>query len=311
MDINEFISCDSVLNENIINNSNFENTRCRLFSSKIHVSDITIDGMFFYAISHSKKKINRTEHDNQDFEGGKLYFNYVETVNIFYLDNKLKVVNYITNRYIVIYKLKLESKTQFKIIRDENGLCLKLILDTFLSLTDSVMPVNVYTNDPIISEIFSYLICNHVDKDKHFKNIPSECFNKRLDTYQILVHYVKCEKNQHMLSNMKYPKKTHSCLFKSNKKTIYNNGYCCSVPYTFDDQNVMILDNNFNHQCPPTIFINIPPSAINKNYFKRKNQKIKKRKNIAICNSPFLNPDHVIHKNMEKMFQYFVRKKNT
>lgn len=309
MDINEFLQCNSLLNENIINSSNFENTRYRLFSLKFHATDIIVKGLFFYCISHSKRKINRTEHD-KNFEGRKLYFNYVDNINIFYLDNKLKIVNYITNRYIQINKLKLESIRQFKIIQDKKGLCLKMILDTFLSLCNIGMPVNIYTSDPIISELLCFLIHNYVDKDKHFKRIPSECFNKYLNTYQILVHYIKCEKNQHMLSNKKYKKKTHSCLFKSSKKTnsIYND--YCSVPYTFEDQNVKIVDNNFNHQCPPTIYINIPPSAINKNYF-IKNKKNLKIKNIATCknlSSPFLNPDHVIHKNMEKMFQYFVQK---
>ena len=267
----------SRLNENIIYSSNFEYHRTRSLSTISHsVSDIKIDGQYNFYLSPSKRKIDRADIGDNIPNTGKLVFDYTDNSNVFYMNNKLQIVNTVTNRYCQFNNVNIVSNTLCKNISNPSGISLSTIREEFLTCCCQKMPVNVLTVDPIIYEVMYFIISNFVYRDIHFVDIPIRCYNKYSGLVQILIHYVtKCKEHG-------YNRKTHSCLIRNNKdcNTVVNsnNTRVTNIPYTFSDQYVVICDNNFNYTCPPIIKINIPVSAIDRkcNFLLDTTQKKKK-----------------------------------
>ena len=274
-------------NNNIIRNSSFELCRSINGMIKQQPSDIYIKGLYTYYISYSKKKINRKL--NKFKKGGKLTCTYEDSATNLYLNNKLKVVNCVTNRLVKFQYIEISSSTSKKeIISNLHGLSMKCILNICLTICNGSLPVNIYTNDPIIFELFFFLVDNFIYKDIHFKSdlLQNSC--------RIMIRFIACD-DLYLIHKKKLPYKTHTVALKDSVDDNDHDHDNVSLSYTFSDQNVVIIDNNYNHLNSPKIFINIPRSAINKDYFSKDD----------LTHVYFLEPQHVVHKNIKNTLKYF------
>lgn len=331
----------------IILKSNYEIDRCKRSVLKIRGNDFFISGQFNFFYSPMKKKINKTKllyassssnffiqkrkslkkigtlNINDEYDtnttynnSGRNIFQYTSMSKLFYLDNKLKVINLISNRFAIISSLKLQSlfRDEYIINNDSNnndkkndacetniktfiddGICVKSISEQLTSFLinnrNCHFPTNIFTNHPVICEIIVYILTEFVSK-----HIPPQ---------KILVSFVKnCENLQYLMydNNEKFEYKTRTCLLNSNpynndiiNKNIYNQ------PYTFGDQNFIIWDNNYNYS--KKIYVNIPLTAINnKSYFKIDKNK-NKHDGHNYDNENFLKDDFL--KLLGKSLSYF------
>ena len=168
---------------NMINSSNYEINRNRR-NTPISSSDLVIHGLVMYNYAPLKRRIDGKDLFNTAIVG-RSYLHYNDDTDTFFTDNKLKVIDIISNRnfnilYLIFHRgdgliLKIKHDLQEK---DKFGLCLKTIMNAFLqvcSYTSSNgscsynFPKNIFTNDPLVCELFHYLLSKFLMY--HHKNI--------------------------------------------------------------------------------------------------------------------------------------------
>ena len=300
------MNCSSY--ENIIRNSNYD-FKCKKGLLKQKSSDLYVNGIYNFHLSYSKKKINR-KRNNIHLPNGKLTYKYTKDDNILYVNNKLKIINAVTNRFICFYYIEIESTDGRKQqIVNKTGIKIREIIDAFCNVANGHMPVNVYTKDPIIFELFFFIVNNYIYQDTHFTHFYNASFNKNINKYQIYIQFIfKCS-NVFQIHKHKVSYKTHSCIMGKNTNRILDDnnnsgGVDNKWPYKFSDQSVIIVDNNINTVISPKIHINIPRAAIHQDYF---NDEKNCRNNYWKRMDCFVKPNHVFLKHLGQTFNYFTR----
>ena len=273
-------------NNYIIKNSNFEHHRTRWKKMKINNSDIIIFAKFIYVYAPFKRKLNRYVNQNS--------YKYNQFCNVFYLDNKLKIQDDISNRIVVFKKLEFISKAHNKkiiLIEDSinYGISINSIIYAIKKITDGICPVTVFTEHPIINELAVFIFTNYINKVTDFSFIPKDCFEKS-KIPRISFTYVNTNKNLLTIKGSNnYVFKTRKCILKYTDKNISCNNEI-NDPYLLDKENIIIIDNNYNDNVSPKIIINIPVNAMIFDHEKGKY---------------FINKEHNIFDNISKTFKYF------
>ena len=226
------------LNANILLNANYEFNRCSSTSSiALSPTDISASCLYTFCYSPSKRKIGKE----------KRLFYYTPNSTVLYLDNKFKVVEYVTNRYVVVQQIRFTVGNVYRILEMLNGISIKNICDHFLFCCNAIIPANVITHDPIVCEVLSFAISNYIrccDLPKHILNTTD---------MKTLVHFVsKCQvhgnKRKTRACHIRYHHTTNSPPKDVIKvKEEVEDGYCLqekeeeddrqhgAEPYTFHD----------------------------------------------------------------------------
>ena len=308
-----------LFNRRILMNSNYEYFRFKTTPiTNFTPSDLYVSATYLYVCAPIKKKM-RQSFKNRPRKGRNIYM-YESSSNAFYIDNKFKITSQITNRFVVFNKVRITSKERnltFDITEDDIfGVCIETLEKNLLNAMDSSAPVNIFTTDPIVAELCVFIFTTFLNKNKLFikeigKNFVPNC-NLRPRPYcvdmQVLVHTFQ-DKSLEEIYRIKpgeyYQYKTRNCILplrgshpdddidddddnddsdKTRRNTFYN----------FYNENVIILDNNYNKN--QKIILNIPKNAIHKSFFNP----------IVDKNIPhFVNTDSFFYKSLPKALNYF------
>ena len=141
------------------------------------------------------------------------------------------------------------------------GIRIESIIECILKISKRVMPVHVYTSNPVICELMVFIISNYL-RQNIFTHIPQECYNKYRNVFQIVIYYIKnLQSVHHIQSTEKYCVKTRSCVITTEKNMDVDDEDSSPSPlYTFNDQSIVIVDNNYNDLKPPKIIYLKNPS---------------------------------------------------
>ena len=299
----------------MIKNTNYEKHRFKKINLKLTMNDLLVDGNFIIVYAPFKRKLNKCYLNlkRRNTTTGRNIHRYNKMYsNVFYVNNKLKIIENISNRFIVFNKLTFSQigiNKSITITDDENcGLRIDSIVDCIRKISGKSIPAHVYTNNPIICELMVFIISKYL-KRHMFLNIPQQCYYR--NKVQTLVFYVQNLSNIYDIQNTtnKYPHhvKTRSCIIRNNDDDDDDDDDASSL-YTFTDQSIIIVDNNYNDVKSPRVIINIPKNSINPKYFANGgNKKRKSKKNVA--DDHFVDPNHEIMNSIIKSFEYFSNEK--
>lgn len=268
---------DNNISYYIVKNTNYEEHRFKTSYLKLTHNDLKVSGTFIYLYAPLKRKISKNNL-NKNSSGRNIYRYDKKYSNIFYLNNKLKITECITNRYVVFNKLTFYSNNKSENIYDDKncGIRIESIISSILQISEKFIPPRIYTNNPIVCELMLFIMSKYL-KPNMFRNITSQA--------RISIYYIKNIQNISKLqNNIKYRFKTRSCLINNRNE---NDNISSSLLYTFTDQSIIIVDNNYNDEKFPKIIINIPQNSISKK------------------EDFFINPNHEIMKSISKGFSYF------
>ena len=270
----------SFLHDRAIKSSNYDIDRHKYSKLPVKPTDICIDGLIRYRIAPMKRKIDNKKLFHTKLSG-RNYYNYDEKSNMFFLDNKFKVINVISNRLIVVKKITFRNYSG-KILKisgyesnnnNNNRLCVKDILTNFLKICDGKLPRNIFTSHPIMNELFHFIITNFAKKETLFNN----CSNKMV--LQYVMNNNNNNKNVFLNLRNKYQFKSRAIVFENNNDNDNNNYHMTRCNTITTTTNSDSNNNNyiFNDQCliiediigksTPKIFLNISPKHVNNKYF--------------------------------------------
>ena len=264
------------IRDNIIESCNFDKSKYRDKSIAIKPTDIIIYGVLIIYYAPLKRKINVRNVFGQKITGRSRY-QYDNSSDIFYIDNKLMVLKRLTNRAVSIMKLRfVHYDGRILELIDSNkksqGLQVGTIMNTFLDFCGGKLPQNIITFHPIICELFHFLIDTFL-------------VQYSLANGKMFVHYVMSKLNSNddsqstffELKRKKHKLKTRTVVDKTNKRKSCdddddNNNKKKKLKctnYMFQDQSLVITDCNPYTCC--SISINIPKKFINnKCYFSQR-----------------------------------------
>ena len=279
----------------MIKSSNYEINRCRSRGLTIESTDIIVYGVLAFYFAPMKRKIDSKTIFNEK-QTGRSEYNYDEASNIFYLDNKFKVVNSIANRAVVITELMLQHNDGRMLrIRNINSKILNLgtIVDKFLDFCGGNLPKNIFTNDPIICELFHFFLANFFKPLRSLRRQQQQ--QRRWFDEKVILHFIKniqfnnYENGFSVLKKMKCYFKTRTVVITNNNNNNNNNSSSNSnvikeknnKKYLFQDQCIVIRDyssypsntkNDDDNVFPNLkIYINISEKFVtNKSYFSNK-----------------------------------------
>ena len=307
----------NLFNQHITKTTNYESHRFKTSQiAKISSSDLYVTAIYKYICAPNKRKL-KWPVKNRPYSGRNLYY-YKSTSNAFYLNNKLKFTNQITNRFVVFRKIEIVSKSKKHVIDDSNnnnsgGISITTLKKIFLYMSDRNIPVNIFTIDPIVAELCIFLFNSCLNK-KNFNNNNNNNNNdgckkkstkKKLEMLQVHIFQDKQMKDilQMEKSNKaKIPYKTRSCQILEDN--ISSDVICFDIGrkkqhdkfYTFEDESIIIIDNNFDPK-QKKIILNIPKDAIHKAYFDKRNN------DETI--SYFVNKESFFYKSLPRALNYF------
>ena len=173
-------------NKNIIYSSNYEICRSKKIPF-IRPNDLVIYGVSLYTFAPKKRRIN-----NKQRRIGRNYLGYNNNSHCFFVDNKLKVVNLISNRCFVPQILVFCHFNGKKIkIENKHGLSIELIINTFLQICqEQKWPHNIFTDNEFICELFHYLLSSNFfpypHKDIKICHVLNSTFHSRKDVFHKL-----------------------------------------------------------------------------------------------------------------------------
>ena len=235
----------------IIKNSDLEVHRNRNLELKIRKNDLIVCGTYQFSYSPLKRKLHKSVKLNSK---GLSHYTYNKTSSRFFLDNKLKVLKSVTNRFVDLKDLYITNDFLFsrdwKKISSKKSLRIEDIVDIIFNVIgDNVIPDNIYTNDPIICEILVFLfqnfIINQMKKEKHRKKIE-------------VVYFVNSITKNKFINSKYYVVKKRSCpLNQVNIKT-EEMETDKQEHYSLQDQTLLIMDDNTNDVQSVKIKINLP-----------------------------------------------------
>ena len=266
----------TLYNRYMIPSTNFEDNRANNHRVKNFThSDLYVTATYIYYFAPLKRKLKRPVKD-RSYTGRNIY-QYDHNSNMFYVDNKFKFTEKITLRYVVFTEVEIfsKSKNQRVIFTQDanNGISIQTLVEKVLQITNGDPPANVFTNDPIISELCVFLFSFHLKKEM-FNVTPSS----RVEVKVLYIHKSDMEDVVKLHPESKeYTFKFRGCTLKNqdnnnnNKATISPKDNCL---YNYQDEPMIIVDNNYNHLHPPKIFLNIPIDAVHEDYFNEKNDDV-------------------------------------
>ena len=238
--------------QRMIASSNYEVDRCQHKKLPVKSTDVAIFGDFKLYFAPMKRKIDNKKLFQQDLIGRNNY-DYQRESDAFFVNNKLKVVDMITNRVVTAQKLTFRHYDGRCINVQEEKLNVNSIMTAFSS--PQFAPQNIFTNHPIVCELFHFLISN---------------FYYYSSDRKIVLHYVKNLRNNDNVFSTLQKRKFH---FKSRAAIPNNNHHhhhhsVYKKKYLFKDQSIVIVDDN-NNDVSPKVFINVPRKYVNSKYFSR------------------------------------------
>ena len=266
-------------------NINYDYDKCKTTFLNMTYDDLKVEGSYIFVYTPLKRKLNKCDLNiKKNKNTGRNVYNYNKTYsNVFYINNKLKITENITNRFVVFNKLSFYSMrngNSIDICDDTNyEIRIESIIESYSKISKRVMPVHVYTSNPVICELMAFIISNYL-RQNIFTHIPQECYNKYRNVFQIVIYYIKnLQSVHHIQSTEKYRVKTRSCVITTEKNMDVDDEDSSPSPlYTFNDQSIVIVDNNYNDLKPPKIIVNISKKSSNyhdiRQFFINPNDKI-------------------------------------
>ena len=306
----QFCNTNNTYVNNIINSSNYEFHRNKK-SNYICSSDLIIHGLVLFNYAPLKRRIDGLDLFNVPIIG-RSYISYNDNTDIFFTDNKLKVVDIISNRSFNVICLLFHTVNGSVVrikhdLNDKNksGLSLKYIMDTFLQVCRMnnddkglFFPKNIFTNDPLICELFHFLLSNFLMYSH--TNIKI-CFllGVKFNTKNIVAK----------LKSKRYNSKTRVVNGKSiDNMVIKNTSDCSSSPfdkYLFEKQVLIIKDCRVGKF--PKIIINLAKNDAPQKLAEMKNENVKARKKRGRKKKENINDDFLEKPLIEDVFKHVNR----
>ena len=257
-----------------VKSSNYEYHRCKYKHLDIDNDDIYVDGNFIINYAPCKKKIDKKKLFKRKNVGRSL-IRYKNGSALFFVNNKLKFIDVISNRVVMFNELTFKSHSEtIKIKHCETGINKKRILESFIRICNGKKPKNIFTKNVILCELMSFIISEYIHSN-YFENEEGEI---------ICIHHISSDNfefnNNNNIINNKIKYKTHKILLNNNNNNNNNDDDDDNDDndddnnndnnYAFKDQSIVIIDNNYNYKLSPQISINIPKSIINKKIFRNR-----------------------------------------
>ena len=151
-------------------------------------------------------------------------------VKNFYLTGTLDVVNQLTNQYAKVFNLMLYKQNAIYKIKDEtgNGLSADDIARFFFVNCGNTLPVNIITNNKILSSILKFIFSNHL-LVSHFPLRDAACVKNTKNKPKVIIwNLFYAKKNSEELLNLddiiqfikNYPKK-YKFTIEAGRKHVY------------------------------------------------------------------------------------------
>lgn len=118
----------------------------------------------------------------------------------FFMTSTLKVVDKFTRQYTIVYRLMIIKKDKEYYIENKQGITVKELAKFLIKVCNNVLPVNIITNNILLSSICKYIFQNYLIVD-NFPGRDPKCQNNTKVSPKVIVWTVFDEKNNKKIFN--------------------------------------------------------------------------------------------------------------